>query len=308
MSRLRELWNRFFFTGFSAESLGLLRICFGIGLIPFHIVQFESLVRLDPFGTRFYFIDPMWHFELLGIDFNPPLLTIAVFALLMVATLTMALGLWTRTSIAVVIVAIFYLKGVRDSFSADVHHRYLVPINALFLLLVSRCGWAYSLDSRRQKRAKRPLEWEASWPIKAMQLYCASFYFWSIIAKLRVTGWAWFNGERVQDVLLRRSLLWGVDHAGNPVDNLLAYDLAQSPTLCFLLSQITFLLEAGFPLILLISNPWWRLAFLIGVAFFHLVNGVLLYVGFVLMPIVFLSFFDLEPIYQSLRRRWHKEA
>ncbi len=304
MRRFRDVWNRFFFTGFSAESLGLLRICFGVGLIPFHIVQFESLIRLDPFGTRFYFIDPMWHFELLGIDFNEPLLTMAVFTVLMIATVTMALGLRTRTSIAVVIVAIFYLKGVRDSFSADVHHRYLVPINALFLLLPSKCGWAYSLDSRRRPGAQRPPEWQASWPIKAMQLYCASFYFWSIIAKLRVTGWAWFNGERVQNVLLRRSLLWGVDDAGNPVANQIAYDMAQSPTVCFLLSQITLVLEAGFPLILLIPSPRWRLAFLTGVAIFHLVNGVLLYVGFVLMPIVFLSFFDLEPIYQRLRRRW----
>ncbi len=303
--RFSEVWDRFFYTGFSAESLGLLRICFGVGLLPFHIVQFESLVRLDSDGTSFYFIDPMWHFELLGIDFNQPLLTMLVCCVLMVATLTMALGLRTRTSIAVVIVSIFYLKGVRDSFSADVHHRYLVPINALFLLLPSKCGWAYSLDSRRRPGAPRPLEWEASWPIKAMQLYCASFYFWSIIAKLRVTGWAWFNGERVQDVLLRRSLLWGVDEAGNPVANQLAYDMAQSPALCFLLSQITFILEAGFPFILLIGSPRWRLLFLAGVAFFHLVNGVLLYVGFVLMPIVFLSFFDLEPVYQRLRRRWH---
>lgn len=300
----RQRWDHFFFTGFSGGSLGLLRICFGIGLLPFHLVQFESLLRLDPGGATFYFIKPMWYFALLGIDHNEPLLTMAIFAILMVATLTMTLGLATRTSIAMVILSIFYLKGVRDSFSADVHHRYLVPINALFLLLVSRCGWAYSLDNRIRHRTRGLVAWEASWPIKGMQLYCASFYFWSLIAKLRVSGWTWFaGGDRVQNILLRRSLLWGVDDSGNPVGNALAYSLAQEPTVCFWLGMITLVLEAGFPLILLIHAPRWRLVFLAGVAIFHFVNFVLLYVGFVLMPIVFLAFFDLEPVYQRYRQR-----
>lgn len=305
---LGRRWRQFLFTGFSAESLGLLRICFGAGLLPFHIIQFESLLSLAPRGATFYYIEPIWYFDLLGIDHSVPLLTMVMFAVLMVATITMTVGLGTRTSIVLVIIAIFYLKGVRDSFSADVHHRYLMPINGLFLLLFSRCGWAYSLD-RRIRPSPRPLEWEASWPIKAMQLYVASFYFWSVVAKLRVSGWNWFaGGQRVQNVLLRRSLLWGVDDAGNPVGNVLAYELARNPTICFWLGMTTLALEAGFPLILLIDRPRWRLLFLCGVGIFHLVNFVLLYVGFVLIPIVFLAFFDLEPIYQRLRRRWRSPS
>ena len=94
------------------------------------------------------------------------------------------------------ILCIFYLKGVRDSFAGDVHHRYLIPMQLLLFLLLSRCGDARSLDLRRRASVTPPAEWEASWPIKAMQVYCASFYLWSIIAKLRVSGWTWFAGGK----------------------------------------------------------------------------------------------------------------
>ena len=42
------------------------------------------------------------------------------------------LGKWTKPSIIFMVIFIFYLKGVRDSFAGDVHHRYLVPVTMLF--------------------------------------------------------------------------------------------------------------------------------------------------------------------------------
>ena len=304
---LSRVWNNFFFTGFSGESLGLVRLYFGFGLIPFHIIQFESLVRLDPTGPQFYFLEPMWHFALLGIDYHVPPLSFLVFAILIGATMSMALGKWTRVSIAVVIICIFYLKGVRDSFTGDVHHRYLVPIHMLFLLLLSRCGDAHSYDERARTTVSRIQEWEASWPLKAMQVYCASFYVWSIIAKLRVAGWAWFaDGARLQEVLLKRSVTWGVTETGQAVSNPLAFQLAQHPDLLFVLGLITLVIEAGFPLILLMPSVKARLLFLAVVTAFHIANFVLLYVGFLLLPIAFIIFFDLVPVHGWVKARFGK--
>jgi hypothetical protein len=48
--------DRWLFSGFSAESLGLLRIAFGFSLLPLHVIEFESLVRLDPAGPWFRFL------------------------------------------------------------------------------------------------------------------------------------------------------------------------------------------------------------------------------------------------------------
>jgi hypothetical protein len=300
VNTLRRIWNGFFFQGFSVQSLGLLRICFGVGLFFFHITQFFNLLTLEPTGTRFFFYETMWHFDLLGIEWHVPWLSYAFFALLMASTATMALGMHTRTSIGLVILCIFYLKGVRDSLTGDVHHRYLVPVQILLLLLLSKCGHAYSWDERRRAVKSRVEEWQASWPIKAMQVYTVFFYFWGGIAKLRVSGWGWVSdGTRIQELLMARSIMWGVEPGGDPVANPLAWWLAHQPELCFLLGVATLVMELGFPLLLLVRNDRLRLLILLGVTFFHVMNFVLAYVGFALFPIVFFIFFDLEKV-----KRW----
>ncbi|GJL60415.1 MAG: hypothetical protein NPIRA03_32720 [Nitrospirales bacterium] len=294
-------WNQFFFTGFSGESLGLLRMYIGCGLLFFHTYQFATVLTLNPIGTRNYFLDPIWYFHLLGIQYHIPALSFIVYALLMSATVWMIMGKWTRASILVIILCIFYLKGVRDSFSGDVHHRYIIPMQMLFLFLLSRCGEVHSRDSRHG--AYPPLqEWEASWPIKMMQLYVALFYFWSVIAKVRISGWEWFSGEgRIQEVLIKRSVRWGMTSEGELVKNSLSFELAQRPDLIQIFSHLVLAFELGFPLILFIQSVKLRAFFLSGVIIFHISSFVLMDVNFLLIPFVYLIFFDLVPIHQWLR-------
>jgi hypothetical protein len=304
-SGARRTWNGFFYEGFSAESLGMLRICFGTGLFFFHFTQFTNLLTLDPFGTHFYFFERMWHFQLLGIEYHVPWLSFAIFGLLLVSTLSLTFGVRTRTSIVVLITCIFYLKGVRDSFSGDVHHRYLVLMQILLMLLLSKCGHAYSWDERRRAVKSRVEEWEASWPIKAMQLYTVLFYFWGGIAKFRVSGWTWVaDGARVQELLMSRAIMWGVDPGGDPIANPMAWWIAEQPALCFVLGASTLVMEIGFPLLLLLlRSARQRLIVLLGVTVFHVANTVLAFVGFGLFPIVFLIFFDLEHVKQWFAAR-----
>ncbi len=294
-------WNQFFFRGFSGESLGLLRMYIGCGLLFFHTYQFATVLTLNPIGSRNYFLDPIWYFHLLGIQYHIPALSFIVYALLMTATVGMIMGKWTRTSILIVILCIFYLKGVRDSFSGDVHHRYIIPMQMLFLFLLSRCGEVHSRDSRRDTYP--PLqEWEASWPIKMMQLYVALFYFWSVIAKVRVSGWEWFSGEgRIQEVLIKRSVRWGMTGEGELVKNSLSFELAQRPDLIQIFSHLVLAFELGFPLILFIKSVKLRAFFLSGVIIFHISSFILMDVNFLLIPFVYLIFFDLVPIHQWLK-------
>lgn len=294
-------WNQFFFRGFSGESLGLLRMYIGCGLLFFHTYQFATVLTLNPIGSRNYFLDPIWYFHLLGIQYHIPALSFIVYALLMSATVGMIMGKWTRTSILVVILCIFYLKGVRDSFSGDVHHRYIIPMQMLFLFLLSRCGEVHSRDSRHGTHP--PLqEWEASWPIKMMQLYVALFYFWSVIAKVRVSGWEWFSGEgRIQEVLIKRSVRWGMTGEGELVKNSLSFELAQRPDLIQIFSHLVLAFELGFPLILFIKSIKLRAFFLSGVIVFHISSFILMDVNFLLIPFVYLIFFDLVPIHQWLQ-------
>ena len=304
---VRRVWDEFFYTGFSVEGLALLRICFGVGLFFFHFTQFNFLFEIDPTGLSFRHIEPMWYFELLGIDWHVPAVSLVMFGVLLCGTLAMAAGYRTKLAILLVLVCLFYLKGARDSMAGDVHHRNLVPTHMLFLLLLSRCGYAYSVDAWRGRARGRVEVWQASWPIKAMQVYTVSFYFWSAVAKLRMSGWAWVgHGQNIQDLLIGRSLQWGATETGEAVFNPFPYWVAQQETLCFLLAAGTLVMEFGFPLLLLLKSPKLRLVALSGVGVFHLATAALAYVGFALFPIVFFIFFDLEDVRRRLVAWWRR--
>jgi len=301
---ISRAWNQFFFTGFSGESLGLLRMYIGCGLLIFTTYQFGTVLTLNPLGALYYFIEPVWYFKLLGIQYHVPALSFGMYAILMGAILSMILGKNTRTSIFVIILCIFYLKGVRDSFAGDVHHREIIPMQMLFLFLLSKCGKAHSRDARQLSNTERVQEWEASWPIKTMQLYVALFYFWSVIAKVRTSGWVWFAGEgKIQEVLIQRSVRWGVTDQGEFIKNGLSFELAQHPDLIQFFAILVLAFELGFPLILLIKSVKLRLAFIMGVTIFHISCYILMDVNFLLIPFVYLIFFDLIPVHQWLKTR-----
>lgn len=304
--RVGRIWEGFFFHGCSPELLGTLRILLGFGMLPFHILQFKSLLTLDLSGRHFYFIDPMWYVSLFGIERLNPTLCLIAFVVLMASTISFAIGRYTRTSLIIMLLCVFYLKGMRDSISGDVHHRYLIPVNIFFFFALSRCGEIYSWD-RARKDAKGIVttiqEWEASWPIKAAQLYVCSFYFWSAIAKVRMSGLDWFGPDRIQNLLIGRAVRFGADEGFN-----FAYWLGSNETICSILGGATALFEFSFPLILLIHMTIPRLLFLIGVSGFHIANYFLASVKFLFVPVLFVLFFDVSIPARAFVERWVKRA
>lgn len=288
---------RFFFTGCSPRRLAATRIVLGFGMLPFHVLQYYTLLGLDWTGPKFWFVHPIWYFEWLGIQRLDPALAALALATLLIATTTFALGYRTRLSAVVCLVAIALLKGMRDSVAGDVHHRELVPFAVLFLFAFSRCGDVDSLDARRRPETRELEEWESSWPIKAAQLHIASFYFWSGLAKWRMTGWDWIrDGERLQVLLLNRSFRFGIGPDGEPEGNPLALWFSHQTELLILLALATFVMELGFHLVLWMRAAGLRALFLGGVTLFHVANYVLMKVKFVFLPVVFAVFFDLSPL------------
>ncbi len=299
MARGRAWLAWFLFTGSSGERLGATRILIGIGLLPFHATQYGGLLQVDLAGPRWFYLDPVWYFAVLGIRAHEPVAVLIAFGLLLVATLCFALGYRTRTAAWTSLILILFLKGARDSMAGDIHHRELIPFHLLLFFALSRCGDALSLDARRPHA--RPLaEWEASWPIQAAQLYIASFYFWSGVAKLRVAGTAWIEGGGLQQLLIGRSLRFGVPEDDTPSGGSLALWLAQYPDLLGMLAGGTVALELGFLALPLLRPLWMRAVFLAGVTFFHLANFVLLKVKFLLLPVVFVTYFDVTPIGRAI--------
>jgi hypothetical protein len=299
----RSAIDRFFFDWFSAESLGALRLYFGIGLALYVLTQYPQLLILDLFGPEFHYTIPIWYFWQLGIERNIPWLNLPVLIATIVACLFFAFGKWTRPAIIAIVIGIFYLKGVRDSFSGDVHHRE-VPIFALLILfLFSKCDRMFGIDARR-KQWPAIADWEASWPLRAMQIYIAMFYFWALVGKLRISGLGWFAADgRIQHMLISRALRDGFTPDGEIVNLSLAYQLAHHPHIVFLIGALVFAFELFFPLILFVRSWRIKLAMLIGATFFHLSNYVLLNVQFFLYPFVFVTFFNMMPVHLWLKAK-----
>lgn len=298
----RTFWDRFFFDWHAGEALGAARLYFGFGLAIYVVTQYMQLLLINPAGPHFLFTLPIWYFELLGIEHNIPWLNAPALLLLVLACGFFALGRHTKTAIIAILVLMFYLKGVRDSFSGDVHHREVPIVAILVLFFVSKCDEVFGIDARRKGLA--PIaDWEGSWPLRAMQVYIALFYFWALVAKLRVSGLYWFeNGGHIQDMLLARSLRDGLGPDGTPVNLSLAYDLAQHPIRTFWIGAGVFAFELFFPLILFVRHWKLKLFMLLGATSFHLSNYFLMNVQFFFYPFVFVTFFDLRPLHAWLRR------
>lgn len=296
----RSWFDWFFFDWHEAPALGAVRFYFGIGLAIYLHIQFDQNLKIDALGPHFHFTRPIWYFWLLGIDTNVPWISWLVMPLLTLACLLFALGKWTKPAIIAIIIGIFYMKGVRDSFSGDVHHREIPIFAILILFLFSKCDRMFGIDARKKKLP--PIEpWEASWPLRAMQVYIAMFYFWALMAKVRLSGLDWFTGGgRIQEVLISRAVRDGFTPTGDPVNLELGWQMAQMPNLVWLCGALVFLFELFFPLILLVRDWRLKLLALLGATTFHLANYFLMNVQFFFYPFVFVTFFNMNRFHEWL--------
>jgi hypothetical protein len=294
--RFREGWNGFWFADQDLRGLAGFRIAacgaFFLWMFVGHRESWSWAAYLDPAGPRFRFLAPIWYFEALGIESHPPLVSFIAYWVGLVAALLGMLGIRPRLSIGVLIACIFWLKGARDSQAGDLHHREYMWVHALAILALSKCGAAYARDPAPGPAAA---PWEGRWPLRLIQVYVALFFFAAGVAKLRVTGFEWMNGETLRGLFMARSVRWGVD----PGDS--GWWLAQQPALCAALSVAAVALEVAFPLALLARrNARWLLAFLGVVVLFHAANMRLASVEFLSTAVLLLAFVDLAPVCRRL--------
>lgn len=296
--RIRRAWRRFWYMDAEPANLGGFRIILALGVLCWFLFGATSswswAAELDANGPGFRYLQPIWYFEALGIRAQSPLLARVVYYGSLAAALCVLGGIGTRVSIAFLILAITYLKGARDSQAGDIHHRELMWVHALLILLFSRCGDALSLRARRI-RGDPVAPGSACWPIRLVQTYIALFFFASGIAKIRLTGPEWMDGSLVQGLLVSRSMRWGADDPG------IGWTIAQSPGLCAALAIATIVMELGFPLILFMRpNSKLQIVSLLGVTGFHFANAYLANVNFGFTPILFLVFLDLSAFWRRI--------
>lgn len=301
-------FERFFFAGASGERLAATRLLLGLGFVPLFAYDYGALFMVDPLGPHFRFLEPIWYFELLGITRGVGWLQMAGVVALLACLVGFALGWRTRACAIAALLLIPLLKGARDSVAGDVHHREFIPYHLLFFFAWSRCGALHSLDALRRGASARLVEWEASWPIQASKLYIATFYFWSGLAKLRSTGFEWFDVDVVRYQIFQRAVRFGVDASGAPLDDTVGHWVAAYPALLLLPSLGVAAMELTFPIVLFLRALWTRAVFVAGVTAFHVGNFVLMNVHFLLMPLVFVVFFDVSRAGARLAPRLFRDA
>src|SRR5690606_4876052 len=124
----------------------------------------------------------------------------------------------------------------------------------LMLLAFSPAGRCLSLDAwlfgRRSNRHAPPLhegggiravDTTAQWPLTAATWLMARGYLCAGLAKLKVGGLEWFNGDTLQWYLLQDGKRWGSD---------LGLWLATQKELCIAISIGAVAFEVGFPIVL----------------------------------------------------------
>lgn len=195
--RLVAGWNRFWFEPVSTSTLGLVRIAFGL-------ITFIWAITLIPDLRAFYSSGGVlpkqpseaWTWGLLQHSSTMTMVLVA-FVVLVVGSVGMCLGLWTRFSSLLVFVALMSIER-RNPWVLNTGD-WLLRILSFYLLLAP-AGAALSLD--RYLRHKDRF-WDAPlrspWIIRLIQIQLSAVYLFSVWAK--VQGTTWNNGTAVSYAL-----------------------------------------------------------------------------------------------------------
>lgn len=281
-----ERWNRWWFPQSDGLGLAVCRILSAGSLLfvflPFFMTSpSEHIALIERPGG---FEHPQWMIRLVAA-FVPadsaawPHLVRGAFAIAVGAGLTTLIGLRTRTSAALLTLAIWFLVS-HDGSYGEIHHPEIVPSMFLLFLALSPSGRRLSIDALLRGRAEGTTD-RAVWPLKLTQVLLAWTYFSNAAAKLLYSGLEWMNGYTLQQSMLYSSLQW---------ERPLGFRLAQHHDLCAALSVATVAFELLFPLALFVPRS--RPALLLAGAVFHVVLYLTMNINFFQNVILYAVFAD----------------
>jgi hypothetical protein len=206
---LSEGWSGLWNVPLRAERLGLMRLCLGLALLTEQLIQFlPNLPELygphgiSPADIRTgYWLDS-WHWTLMFFHTDDMPTVYLFFWTWVAATAAFASGLFTRaSSVAVWLLTMAFMARTRFLLNGGTDMMQI----ALFLLMLSPCGEALSVDAwlRRQffPRLEDGPAYTPSWPVRLIQFQLIMVYFSSGLMKLkgspRLLEGTWYEGSSV---------------------------------------------------------------------------------------------------------------
>jgi hypothetical protein len=218
--------------------------------------------------------DNFGHFNMLPVFSGT--VCVALYALMVLAMVTMAIGFRTRLSI-ILFGTLYWYFSIMDSVSTIT--KYSVILTHFFLLLaLSNCGAVWSVDAWLARRKVRdPLACSLPkfpvWPARLVQLFLGVVYRGAAVTKLHTP--VFFSGDQL--------MYWMMTHMMSyaPLGDL----LSQYPLLLSVFGYITIIWEVAF--IFCVWFPMLRLPMLAIGAIFHIMTAFTL--GLLVFPVVMMS-------------------
>ncbi len=233
---------RWWFAPAPAERLAALRLLVGAFALFYVVSRLPMFLGYARFAAR--------DFAPLGVTGVldrplPPDVHVAITIATVVLGVLFVAGAGYRVVAPLFAAALLWLVTYRNSWSMPFHTENLLVLHVIVLALVPAAR-AWSWDARRGPAT--PADEAYGWPLKLMAAITCLTYVLAGVAKLRLGGWAWAEGEFLRDQVavdnLRKVLL-----GSSPSP--LATPLLEHPALFEVMAIATLVVELGAPLALL---------------------------------------------------------
>ena len=186
--------------------------------------------------------------ELVGLTAQPSYAVVTTLKAIWEVSLFLAcIGLFTRYSIAASFLIGLYLLAASHSFY-KINHSDAGLLMAMFILMLSRCGDAFSVDSlsrvwNQKGLSITPPSGEYRWPVQIIRIIWVIVFFLAGVAKLRNGGMDWMFSDSMANLILRKQYVW------EPPTSMAWYFLSH-PWTCAAMSAGAVIIELLAPLVL----------------------------------------------------------
>lgn len=274
-----------------AERLAALRIAIGAYALVYVLIRGPELIAIaqlhrgsfDAIGVTRILSSPL-----------PPGLAITIVAVTVVLLVLFTLGIAYRYVAPACALALLWTLTYRNAWGQPFHTENLVVLHVIALA----CAPAADAWTLGTPRTGAPTDY--GWAIKLLAALTAATYVIAGIAKLRLAGMAWLDGEQLRNQIAvdnARKVLFGA------LPSRLAVPLLGHPGWFTGFSIATLVVELGAPLALFdrrIARIWALIAWLFHVGVLALMHIVFPYP---LVGVAFLPLLEPERMFRGMRRR-----
>lgn len=290
MKRVAEWW----FAPAPAERLAALRILIGAYALVYVAVRLPELAGVARYGRTVF--HPVGVVRVLDAPL-PPSVVLAIAIVTCVLLAAFVVGFAYRFTAPLAALALLWTLTYRNAWGMVFHTENLLVLHVIALAFAPAAD-AWAVDPSRMTPRSRAAPAGYGWPIKLLAALTAATYVLAGIAKLRIAGVDWVDGELLRNQIavdnLRKALL------GDGIAPL-AHLFLEHPSQLVVFSVMTLVIELGAPFALVGR----RLGYMWALAAWGFHVGVVLLMNiwfpYPLLGIAFLPLLPAERVIRAAR-------